>query len=371
MTQAVPGPGPAGEGFASTAEALAAAASAFKAELGQAEAPERGRDARGRFGSGAGGGDEEIPDEDRGQIETSEEVPEPGAEADAESRDAAQEGSEEADADEAGAPPSDLGLPRSWNPEKAELWQSLDPDAQAYIRQRDAEQESAVNAKFMEAASLRKAHEAEIETANLDRKLYAEAVDQVLSLVVPQPPPRSMLDPQSGDYDPDAWHYRKAVHEETVAFLNGHRLQRQQLAAQEDAQAFGAINGATRDAFVAAVPDAADPSKAPAVLRELIDYAVSIGAPETVFATPTTALEWHVLWKAREYDRLQSAKARVRESPKPEPRKAAPAVRPGVTTPRSAIEQGRRHQALDRLRKEGSVDAGAAAIKQLMKGRIG
>ena len=370
MTEAVPGAGPAGDGFASTADALAAAASAFKAELGQA--PERGRDARGRFASGAAEGkDEAIPDEDPGHAEAAEEVPEPGAEADAESQDEAQDGGEEADADEAGAQPSDPSLPKSWNPEKAELWQSLDPDAQAYIRQRDAEQESAVNAKFMEAANLRKAHAAEIEAANLDRKRYAEAVDQVLSLIVPQPPPRSMLDPQSSDYDPDAWHYRKAVHEETVAFLNGHALQRQQLAAQEDAQAFGAINDATRGAFVAAVPDAADQAKAPAVFQQLIDYAVSIGAPETVFASPTTALEWHVLWKAREYDRLQSAKARVREAPKPEPKKAAPAVRPGVTISRSAIEQSRRHQALDRLRKEGSVDAGAAAIKQLMKGRIG
>lgn len=368
MSDAVRGASPAEYGVASGGDALAAAALAFKVELGQEAPGGPTRDARGDFAAGAGGGDAEIPDADPGEIEAEEAAEgQPGAEADAESQDEEQDGGRDADE----AQPSDPSLPKSWNPEKAELWQSLDPDAQAYIRQRDAEQETAVNAKFMEAAAVRKAHEAEIEAANLDRRRYSEAIDQVMSLVVPQPPPRSMLDPASSDYNPDAWHYRKSVHEETVAFLNGHARQRQEIAAQEEARTFGTINNATRDAFVAAVPDAADQAKAPAVFQELIDYAVSIGAPEAVFATPTTALEWHVLWKASQYDRLQSAKARVRETPKPEPRKAAPAVRPGVTSPRSAIEQTRRNHALERLRKEGSVDAGAAAIRQLMKGRNG
>ena len=266
-------------------------------------------------------------------------------------------------------------MPPSWPAEKGELWRSLPPEAQAFIAARDGQMTAAVNLKFQEAAARKKAAEdkaaAEIGEAKLSRQRYAEAVDQVLSLVVPQAPPRSMLDRGSGDYDPDAYHYRKALHEDVTAFLNSHAAQRRELAAQDAAQRFDAINTATRDAFVASVPDAADQAKAPAVFGELIDYAASLGAPADLFETPTTALEWHVLWKAREYDRLQSAKARVQGSARPEPRKAAPAVRPGVTTPKAAIEQSRARGALDRLRKEGSVEAGAAALKHLMKGQIG
>ena len=272
-------------------------------------------------------------------------------------------------AEESAEPP----LPPSWPAEKGELWRSLPPEAQAFIAARDGQMTAAVNLKFQEAAALKKAAEdkaaAEIGEAQLSRQRYAEAVDQVLSLVVPQAPPRSMLDRGSGDYDPDAYHYRKALHEDVTAFLNSHAAQRRELAAQDSAQRFDAINTATRDAFVASVPDAIDQAKAPAVFGELIDYAASLGAPADLFETPTTALEWHVLWKAREYDRLQSAKARVRDSAKPEPRKAAPAVRPGVATSRAAIEQSRARGALDRLRKEGSVEAGAAALKHLMKGK--
>jgi hypothetical protein len=179
-----------------------------------------------------------------------------------------------------------------------------------------------------------------------------------------------MLDINSSDYDPDAYHYRKAVHEDTIAFLNSHAAQRREVAAQEQSQLFQAINGATRDAFISSVPDVVDQARAPAVFQELMDYAVSLGTPADIFQTPTTALEWHVLWKAREYDRLQSAKARISGAARPEPRKAQPPVRPGVTTPRSAIEQTRFKGAMERLRNEGSVEAGAAALKHLMKGKL-
>ena len=369
----------------STRDAIEAAAQAFKVSLGQDEASAQARGADGRFttsgasegaadpGARSGAGDEDhpgSPDRGPGQARsgTGIDAPEAGdePEAGAENQDDAS-GDEEA-GDE--PQPSDAPLPKSWPAEQAELWRSLPPETQALIAAREGQRDAAVNAKFQEAANLRKAHEAEINEANLNRQRYAEAVDQVLSLVVPQMPPRSMLDAGSDDYDPDAYHYRKALHEDTIAFLSQHRTQRQQIAAQEDVARFNALNDATRDAFVAAVPDIADQARAPALFQQLIDYAVSLGTPAEIFDSPTTAIEWHVLWKAREFDRLLSAQARVREAPRPEPRKAQPAVRPGVTTPRSAIEQQRRGQALDRLRKEGSVDAGAAALKHLLKGKL-
>lgn len=266
----------------------------------------------------------------------------------------------------AAAPP----LPASWPAEHAAMWRALPADAQAFIAAREAQRDSAVHAKFEEAAHLRKAHEAEIEAANLNRTRYAEAVDQVLSLVVPQPPPRSMLDRNSDDYDPDAYHYRRALHEDMVALMTRHAAQRQQIAAQEQSERFEAIDGASRDAFLRSVPEAADQAKAPAVFRELINYAVGLGTPAHVFATPTTALEWHVLWKAREHDRLQEAKARVEATPPPAPKPPQPALRPGVPAARGAVEQQKRVGAMERLAREGSVDAGAAALKHLLKGKL-
>jgi hypothetical protein len=350
-----PQPLAAGETDSSQEDEIQAAADAFKVELGQAEPPKR--DPRGRFAAPDTGADDEIEAE-------AEEAEESEAEADAESQDEDEEGDEAADE----AQPDDADLPKTWPADKAELWQSLDPDAQAYIRQRDAEQEAAVNVKFMEAANLRKAHEAEISEANANRQRFAELADTVLNFVVPKPPPRSMLDRTSSDFDPDEYHHRKAAHDEAVAFLETQKSQLAEVRAQEDRQRLQAINATTLPLLRSSVPDIADPAKAPAIIQGLMDYAVSLGTPPEVFLTDTTAVEWHVLWKAREYDRLQAAKGRVRKDPKPEPRKPQPAVRPGVATQRSAVEATRRNKAMDRLAQSGSVEDGAAAIKLLMRG---
>ena len=357
MTETAQSLGTAESEVASETDPVAEAALAFKMALGQSKAPEPAAD--------------EAPKEEE-EREIPDPRPSPG-QASPERDDEIEEGDEAGEADEEGEArpePQPLSLPASWPDDKAELWADLPPEAQAFIAARDGQMNAALNARFQEAANLRKAHEAEIGEARSSRARYAEAVDQVLSLVVPQLPPRSMLDINSSDYDPDAYHYRKAVHEDTVAFLNSHAAQRREIAAQEQSQLFNAINGATRDAFIGAVPEVADQAKAPAVFQELMDYAVSLGTPADIFQTPTTALEWHVLWKAREFDRLQSAKARISGAGRPEPRKAQPPVRPGVTIPRSAIEQTRLRGAMDRLRKEGSVEAGAAALKHLMKGKL-
>ena len=354
---------------ASRDDALHAAADAFKASLGQlpTQLPRRGED--GRFlasgdaeGAEGSGIPDQVRDDDDRRIEATGQADE--AEPGAESQDFGQDEAAAGDQPQ----PADPSLPKSWPAEQAGLWRSLPPEAQAYIAQREGQRDAAVNAKFQEAANLRRAHEAEIEEAKRNRQAYADAAELVLSLVQPPMPARTMLDAQSDDYDPDKYHYQKALYEDTIAFLAQHKAQLGQVRAQERLQRFRTINDATRDAFVASVPDVADQAKAPAVFQGLMDYAVSLGSPAEVFQSPTTALEWHVLWKAREYDRLQQARKRVAESPRPEPRKAQPAVRPGVTTPRAAIEQQKRGAALERLRKEGSVDAGAAALKQLMKG---
>lgn len=348
------------------ADPVSEAAEAFKVHLGQSDAPARPRDGRGRFASAQSGGAEEGGDE---EIEAGEEADtaEPPAES------LAGEGEEdEAAADE--AQPSDADLPVSWPAEKAELWRSLQPEAQATIAARDGQRDAAVNAKFREAANARKAHEAAVAEAHAARAKHAEGLDQVMSLIQPSWPSPTMLDKASADYDPDGYHLRRAQCEAQQSRIEDLSRQRQTIAAQaqeEEARAavarFQQINEASRDAFIRLVPDVADQAKAPAIFTGLMDYAIRQGAPADLFQTPTTALEWAVLWKAKEYDRLQSAKARVGKDPVPAPRRAQPAVRPGVTTSRSAIEAARRSRDLSRLASEGSVEAGAAMWKHFLK----
>jgi hypothetical protein len=337
-------------------DALADAANAFKVSLGQAEAPERPRDEAGRFASSEPAEEQEIEAE---------------ATAEAESHDAEHDDDEAAEE----AQPTAADMPHSWPAEQAETWKALPPETQALIAEREGQRDAAVNAKFQEAANARRAAEATIAEAQNNRQNALQTLDLAMQVLQPQEPPISMLDMNSSDYDPDSYHLAKAQYERSLQYLNSLANQRQQLVAQaqqeEQRQALlrtQQINQLTAPAFLRDVPEAADPQKLGPLINELAQYAIQSGVPQDMFDGTETALEWHFIWKAREYDKLQAAKAKVKTDPKPEQRKASPAVRPGVATPPSAQKAARKQQAFDRLARSGSVEDGAAAFKHILSG---
>ena len=345
----------AGETVAS--DPIADAANAFKLSLGQIAEPERPRDERGRFAPKQ----EEIEAEDEaGQT----------AEAEAESHE--HEETDEA-AEEAQLEPVDL--PTSWPAELAEEWGSLPASLQDTIVRREAEREAAVNSKFQEAANVRKANEAIITEANTNRQKYLEAAEMALAVIQPRPEPSpTMLNPQSPDYNPDAYHLEQAYRSRELAYVEGLQKQLSEVKAQQaqeitqaEQQYIAQVEEKFRPALLKDVPELSDPAKQPAVLNELIKYAISQGVGEHVFTDPEiagriTSPELHLAWKAMQYDKMKAAQGKVQpKAPKP----AAPPVRPGVATPRSAIEQARRKEIIGRLDREGSVEAGAAFFKTL------
>lgn len=348
----------AAETVVASNDPIADAAEAFKVHLGQA--PERPRDEKGRFASTQE--EQEIEAEDDAE-------PTGEAEAEAESHD-----EEEADEAAEEAQPEPVDLPPSWPSELAEEWNSLPAPVQEKIVAREAEREAAVNAKFQEAANVRKANEAIITEANANRQRFAEAADLVLSMVAPQRPSTTMLDQRSPDYDPNAYHLAVAEYERANEFISSVKQQRSEALAQlqkdaEEAerQALEEIEAKTRPELLKNVPELSDPAKQPAVLTGLVQYAVSQGIPENVFTDPeiargVTSAQLNVLWKAQQYDRMTAAKAKVQ--PKAA-RPAAPPVRPGVATSKSAIDASNRKKVTDRLARTGSVEDGAAFFKTL------
>jgi hypothetical protein len=334
---------------------IAAAADAFKTYTSE-PTPERPRGPDGKFISTA----EPVAEE----IEAEDEAPE--AETEAESQEVE---TDEAEAAEEAQP--EVELPPSWPSEMAEEWQTLPAPVREKIVAREAEREAAVNAKFQEAANLRKANEAEINEAKTNRQRFAEAADFLMSVVQPQKPPASMLDQNSGDYNPDAYHLASRRYEEQLGLLQTVHQQRQTLAQQEQAEQeaerqrkVAEINERAMPDLVKLVPDFSDPQKADTAFHGLARYALDQGVPEETELSAFTAVELKLLAKAQKYDEMMAAKAKVTpKAPKP----AAPIVKPGVATPRAAVEQARRKQAFERLDREGSIEAGAAVWKNFLK----
>lgn len=343
---------------AAETDPVANAAEAFKINLGQIEAPEKPRNDRGQFVAA------EEPDEEE-EIETAE----PQGEVD----DSDEELDDDVEAADE-AQPEPVDLPSSWAKEDAEIWETLPPEAQAKIAAREGQRDAAVNQKFQEAANRLKANEGLIQEAANNRDRFAHLSEVALSALRPQEPSISMLDVNSDDYDPDNYHLRRAQYERTLQWVNELSASQQEAAqdkaredeAQQQAR-FQEINGATRQPLLDDVPDLADRDKAQGVFNELMEYAMKHGAPAELFQSPTTALEWHLIWKAQQWDRQQEAKARVAKTPAPEPKKAQPAVRPGVATSRSAVRQARMAKDFKRLETEGSIEAGAAVWKNFLK----
>lgn len=352
-------PTPAAE-TVTTGDPIKDAANAFKTFNPDApDTPERLRDDRGRFASAQ----EEIEAE-----EPAAELAE-GTEAESHEQEIEGEAPEEGQLDP-------VDLPTSWPSEKAEMWGQLPPEAQEFIRQRDGEQAAAVNAKFQEAANVKRANEALIAEANTNRQKFADAAEAVLTAFQPRPAPSpTMLNPQSADYNPDAYHLEKAMHDQEVAYFGGLQQQLSELKAQhaqESAEAerqyVAQVEEKFRPALLKDVPELSDPAKQPGVLNQLIQYAVKNGIGEHVFTDPEiagriTSPELHLAWKAMKYDEMMSAKAKVQpKAQKP----AAPPVRPGVATPRSAIAAANMKKATDRLAASGSVEDGAAIWKHFI-----
>lgn len=331
------------------------AANAFKSALGQDVQP---RDEQGRFASAQAEVEEDL---DEGELA-------PEAEDDVEI---------EADAEAADdeAQPEPVKMPTSWSKEDADLWESLPADAQGKIAEREAQREQAVNQKFQEAANVRKQFETELTEANANRDAYKAAIDDVLSLVTPTKPDPRAYGAGTGNYNREAYDLAMLQYEQQSGLIAQLQQQRQAIVAQQQEEAerayqaeIQAIEEVARPRFVADVPELTDPAKAGQVLSDIVNYAKQAGVPESVFEADNlnaiTSAELHLAWKAMQYDRIKSAQGKVKETPAPKP--AQPAVKPGVTIPRSATKATAARKATERLAKEGSIEAGAAVWKNFL-----
>lgn len=285
------------------------------------------------------------------------------------------EGAGGAEADEADEEAAEQAqpLPPSWGAEDEELWATLPPEAQAKIAAREGERDRGLNLKLQETANARKAAELAAKEAQTRRDDYLTALGTVEALFKTPRPDARAFGYGTAQYNAAAYNAADAQWNENERALAQFKEQREAVQKQADEEADAAFKEWKQQheaeyapKFVADVPDLTDPVKAAPLVNGLIEFAIANGIPQSVFEEgeidTVTSAQLHILWMASEFQKLRSAKAA------PKPRQAGPAVKPGVSSPRSAQKASRRQAAFDRLDREGSVEAGAAVFKQLFKG---
>jgi hypothetical protein len=218
--------------------------------------------------------------------------------------------------------------------------------------------------KSQAVAEERKAVEAErqrIEEARYLRDQYAERL-QVIEQMLNQQPETENLE-YLKETDPIGYAVKVAElsqREKQLAQVQAERQRIAQQQEQERQEQLGQVIQAEARKLAEAIPEYADPQKGEIARRELREFGQKLGFTEQELAGIYDSRQVLTLWKAMQYDKLQSAKPgitkKVNEAPK--------VLKAGVSQGRDGNEELKKLKA--KARQTGRVADAAKAFERFL-----
>ena len=218
--------------------------------------------------------------------------------------------------------------------------------------------------KSQAVAEERKAVEAEkarIEEARYLRDQYAERL-QVIEQMLNQQPETENLE-YLKETDPIGYAVKVAElsqREKQLAQVQAERQRIAQQQEQERQEQLGHVIQAEARKLAEAIPEYADPQKGEIARRELREFGQKLGFTEQELAGIYDSRQVLTLWKAMQYDKLQSAKPgitkKVNEAPK--------VMKSGVSQPRDGNDEMKKLKA--RAKETGRVADAARAFERFL-----
>lgn len=218
--------------------------------------------------------------------------------------------------------------------------------------------------KSQAVAEERKAVEAErqrIEEARQLRDQYAERL-QIIEQMLNQQPETENLD-YLKETDPIGYAVKVAELSQREKQLAQVQAERQRIAAEQERdrnEQLGKVIQAEARKLAEAIPEYADPQKGEVMRRELREFGMKAGFSEQELAGVYDSRAVLTLWKAMQYDKLQSAKPtitkKVSEAPK--------VIKAGVSQPRDNNDELRKLKA--RAKQSGRVADAARAFEKFL-----
>jgi hypothetical protein len=218
--------------------------------------------------------------------------------------------------------------------------------------------------KSQAVAEERKAVEAErqrIEEAKYLRDQYAERL-QVIEQMLNQQPEAENLD-YLKENDPIGYAVKVAELSQREKQLAQVQAERQRIAEQQERERqeqLGSVIQAEARKLAEVIPDYADPKKGEAMRRELREFGLKVGFSDQELAGVYDSRAVVTLWKAMQYDKLQSSKPaitkKVNEAPK--------VMKSGVSQPRDSNDELRKLKA--RAKQTGRVADAARAFERFL-----
>jgi hypothetical protein len=218
--------------------------------------------------------------------------------------------------------------------------------------------------KSQAVAEERKAVEAErqrIEEARYLRDQYAERL-QVIEQMLNQQPETENLD-YLKETDPIGYAVKVAELSQREKQLAQVRAEQARIAEQqqrEQQEQLGQVVQAESRKLAEVIPEYADPQKGETLRRELREFGMKAGFSEQELANVYDSRAVLTLWKAMQYDKLQSAKPgitkKVNEAPK--------VIKSGVSQPRDGNDEMKKLKA--RAKQTGRVADAARAFERFL-----
>lgn len=219
--------------------------------------------------------------------------------------------------------------------------------------------------KSQAVAEERKAVEAErqrIEEARQLRDTYAERL-QIIEQMLNQQPETENLD-YLKETDPIGYAVKVAELSQREKQLAQVQAERQRIAAEQERdrnEQLGKVIQAEARKLADAIPEYADPQKGELMRRELREFGIKAGFSEQELAGVYDSRAVLTLWKAMQYDKLQSAKPTITKKVADAPK----VIKAGVSQPRdSQSDEIRKLKA--RARQTGRVADAAKAFEKFL-----
>lgn len=218
--------------------------------------------------------------------------------------------------------------------------------------------------KSQAVAEERKAVEAErqrIEEARYLRDQYAERL-QIIEQMLNQQPEGENLD-ELKERDPIGYalaYTDQQRRKEQIAQVQAERQRIAEQQQQERQEQLGQVIQAESRKLAEAIPEYADPQKGEVTRRELREFGLKLGFSDQELSGIYDSRQVLTLYKAMQYDKLQSSKPgitkRVNEAPK--------VVKSGVSQPREGSDELRKLKA--RAKQTGRVADAAKAFERFL-----
>ena len=219
--------------------------------------------------------------------------------------------------------------------------------------------------KSQAVAEERKVVEAErqaVQEAKAMRDQYAQRLE-IIESMLNQPQEAENLD-YLKETDPIGYAVKVAEMSQKEKQLAQVRAERERISHQQEydrQQQMRQMVAAESEKLVAAIPEFADPSKGEVIRKDIRTYGKQMGFSDDELANVFDSRAVMTLYKAMQYDKLQSAKPgitkKVSEAPK--------AIKPGVSKPRdSSSEEIRKLKS--RAKSSGSVRDAANVFERFL-----